>query len=166
MLSGEDYIIELATENDRQELLALYRSQVGREGCPWTDEYPSNETIDFDLSRDALFVMKMKGQIVGAVSIDEDEEVNKLPYWNKALEPGVEFSRIAVLPEMQGKGIAKILLRFLFDELKKRSYKGVHIIVNKYNPKALKLYDAFDFKNVGECQMYDQDFYCYELELN
>lgn len=160
-----EYTIASACEEDREELLALYKSQVGREGCPWTDEYPSNETIDFDLSRDALYVLKTDGKIVGAISIDEDEEVNKLPCWNRELEPEAEFSRIAVSPDMQGQGIGKILVKFLLDELKKRGCNGVHIIVNRYNPKALRLYDSFDFKNVGECSMYNQDFFCYELDL-
>ena len=160
-----EYKILEACEEDREELLKLYKSLVGREGCPWTDEYPSYETIDFDLSRNALFVMKSEGKIIGAISIDEDEEVNKLPCWNRELEPEAEFSRIAVSSDMQGQGIGKILVKFLLDELKKRGFKGVHIIVNRYNPKALRLYDSFDFKNVGECSMYTQDFFCYELDL-
>ena len=56
-----EYEILLATENDRAEILSIYKAQIGRENCPWTDEYPSNESIDFDLSRDALFVLKMDG---------------------------------------------------------------------------------------------------------
>ena len=52
------YEIVLATEEDRDEILSLYRAQIGREYCPWDEEYPSNEAIDWDLSRDALFVMK------------------------------------------------------------------------------------------------------------
>ena len=160
-----EYTIASACEDDREELLALYKSQVGREGCPWTDEYPSNETIDFDLSRDALYVLKTDGKIVGAISIEEDEEVNKIPYWNRELEPEAEFARIAVSPDMQGQGIGKILVKFLIDELKQKGFKGIHIIVNRYNPKALRLYDSFDFKNVGECSMYNQDFFCYELDL-
>ena len=160
-----NYEIVLAKEEDRAGLLALYKSQVGREGCPWTDEYPSNETIDFDLSRDALYVLKTDGKIVGAISIEEDEEVNKIPYWNSELEPEAEFARIAVSPDMQGQGIGKILVKFLIDELKKKGFKGIHIIVNRYNPKALRLYDSFEFKNVGECSMYNQDFFCYELDI-
>ncbi len=160
-----EYTIASACEDDREELLALYKSQVGREGCPWTDEYPSNETIDFDLSRDALYVLKTDGKIVGAISIEEDEEVNKIPYWNRELEPEAEFARIAVSPDMQGQGIGKILVKFLLDELKKKGFKGIHIIVNRYNPKALRLYDSFEFKNVGECSMYNQDFFCYELDI-
>ena len=162
----EGFKIVMAADRDREELLSLYRSQIGREGCPWTLEYPSEETIDFDLSRDALYVLKAEGKIVGAVSIEEDEEVNRLPFWNKKLEPEAEFARIAVRPDMQGKGIGKIMLRFLFDEFKKRNFHGVHIIVNRYNSRALRLYDSFNFKNVGECHMYNQDFYCYEMELN
>ena len=157
-----NYEIVLAKEEDRKGLLSLYKSQVGREGCPWTDEYPSNETIDFDLSRDALYVLKTDGKIVGAISIEEDEEVNKIPYWNSELEPEAEF---AVSPDMQGQGIGKILVKFLIDELKKKGFKGIHIIVNRYNPKALRLYDSFEFKNVGECSMYNQDFFCYELDI-
>ncbi len=154
-----------AREENREELLALYGAQKGREGCFWTEEYPSDETIDFDLSRNALYVMKAEDRIVGAVSIDEDEAINNLPCWNHDLDPEIEFARIAILPELQGRGLAKILLRFLLDELKKQGYRGVHIMVNRENPRAIRLYDGFHFANVGECQMYEQDFYCYELAL-
>lgn len=160
-----DYEIVLAKEEDREELLFLYHAQAGREGCPWTEEYPSNETIDYDLSRDALYVYKSDNKIYGAISIEEDEEVNKLPYWNKALEPEGEFARICVLPKSQQKGIGRKLLEFLHEEFKRRGYRGVHIIVNKHNPKALHLYDSFGYKNVGECFMYEQDFFCYEKKL-
>ncbi len=160
-----DYEIVLAKEEDREELLALYHAQIGREGCPWSEEYPSNETIDFDLSRDALYVYRSDNKIYGAMSIEDDEEVNKLPYWNKDLEPEAEFARICVLPDSQQKGIGRIMLAFLHEELKRRGYKGVHIIVNKHNPKALRLYDSFGYKTVGECFMYEQDFFCYEKEL-
>ena len=160
-----DYEIVLAKEEDREELLSLYHAQVGREGCPWTEEYPSNETITFDLSRDALFVLKIDNKIYGAISLEDDEEVNALPYWNKALEPEAEFARICVLPDSQQKGIGRALLTFLHEELKRREYKGIHIVVNKFNPKALRLYDSFGYKNVGECFMYNQNFFCYEKEL-
>ncbi|MBO4310421.1 MAG: GNAT family N-acetyltransferase [Lachnospiraceae bacterium] len=160
-----DYEICLAKEGDRKELLDLYHAQLGREGCPWSEEYPSDFTINFDLSRNALFVLKTEGKIAGAVSIEEDEEVNKLPFWNKELEPEAEFARIAVLPEMQGRGIAKIMLKYIDDELRKRGFKGIHILVNRYNLKAVRLYDSFGYKNVGEIHMYEQDFFCYEKEL-
>ena len=33
----------------------LYRSLLGTPYCVWTEEYPSEKEVEFDLSRDALF---------------------------------------------------------------------------------------------------------------
>lgn len=160
-----DYEIVMATEQNRNEILALYKEQIGKEYCPWDEEYPSNETIASDLSRDALFVMKMNGSIKAAVSIEEDEAVNRLSCWNKNLAPLGELARVAVLPEEQGKGLGRIMLQFGMDELKRRGFKGIHILVGKYNTKAIKCYAVFGFQIVGECYMYEQEFLCYEREL-
>lgn len=161
-----EYEVVMATEEDRDKILSLYRAQIGREYCPWDEEYPSNEAIDWDLSRDALFVMKVNGKIKAAVSIEEDEEVNRLSCWDKNLEPVGELARVAVLPEEQSKGLGRIMLQFGMDELKRRGFKGIHILVSKNNTKALRCYAVFGFRMVGECHMYEQDFLCYERELN
>lgn len=160
-----DYKIVMATEEDRDEILSLYKMQLGREFCPWNEDYPSHAEIDFDLSRDALFVLKMDGTIKAAVSIDEDEAVDRLPCWDRQLEPEGELARLAVLPEEQNKGFGRIMLQFGMEELKRRGCRGIHILVNKYNTKAIKCYAVFGFRVVGECHMYEQDFLCYEKEL-
>lgn len=160
-----DYEIVMATERDRSDILSLYRAQIGREGCPWNEHYPSDETIDYDFSREALFIVKRDDKTIACASIEYDEEVNKLPCWNKELEPESEFARICVDPCIQNRGVGRILLEFIAQEIKRRGYNGIHIIVNKKNTKALKLYDSFGFANVGECFMYDQDFWCYEKDL-
>ena len=161
-----DYEIMNATEEDRSELMALYRAQVGRDYCSWSEEYPSNETIDFDLSRDALFVMKMNGRITAAVSLEEDEDVDNLDCWDESLAPEGEIARIAVLPGEQGKGLGRIMIRYGMDELKRRGYRGIHMLVNRHNVKAIRCYAVFGFRTVGECRMYDQDFLCYERDLS
>ena len=160
-----DYEIVLAKEENRAEILALYKAQIGREFCPWTDEYPSDVTIDFDLSRDALYVLKMDGRIKAAVSLEEDEDVDNLSCWDATKAPEGELARIAVDPEEQSKGLGRIMLRFGMDELKRRGFKGIHMLVNKHNKKAIRCYSVFGFDVVGECSMYDQDFLCYEKEL-
>ena len=159
------YKIVMASEEDRDEIMSLYRAQIGREYCPWSEEYPSNETIDFDLSRDALFVLKEAGKIKASISIDEDEQVNALPCWNKELSPEGELSRLAVLPGEQNKGYARLMMRFGMDELRRRGYRGIHILVGKHNIKAIRSYAVFGFKMVGECFMYEHDYLCYEKEL-
>lgn len=160
-----EYNIVLATEEDREEIMALYKAQLGRELCPWDEYYPSNETIDADFARDGLFVLKEDGKIKAAISIDEDEEVNRLPCWDEALLPEGELARLAVLPEEQNKGIARIMLKHGMKELKRRGCNGIHILVGKYNTKAIRSYAVFGFNEVGECHLYEQDFLCYEKKL-
>ena len=150
-----DYEIIQASEEDRSELLALYQAQKGREYCPWSEDYPSNETIDWDFSRDALFVLKMDGTIKAAISLELDEDVDRLPYWDEKLKPSGELARVAVLPAEQNKGLGRIMLRFGMEELKRRGYKGTHFLVNKHNIKAIRSYAVFGFHVVGECQMYE-----------
>ncbi len=157
--------IVLATEEDRQQILDLYDEQKGKEFCPWDEDYPSNETIDYDLSRDALFVMKENGKVIAAISLEVDEDVDKLECWNRDLSPGGELARVAVAPSMQNKGIARKMMQHGMDVLKERGYKSVHFLVNRHNVKAIKSYAVFGFHTAGECHMYDQDFLCYEKKL-
>ncbi len=161
-----EYEIVMATEEDRDEVMALYAAQKGRKFCPWSEDYPSDETFDFDLSRDALFVLKTDGSIQAAISLEEDEAVDALPCWDENLKPEGELARLAVLPDQQGRGLGKVMMQFGLDELKRRGYRGIHIIVNKYNESALRCYAGFGYRTVGKCQMYDQDFLCYERELS
>ena len=160
-----EYKIVPATENDKAEILSLYKAQIGRENCPWTDDYPSSESIDFDLKRDALFVLKTDGKIKAAISLEEDEDVDNLSCWDKTLAPEGEVARVAVLPEAQNKGLGRIMMQYAMNELKRRGYKGIHILVNKHNIKAIRCYEVFGFNTVGECHMYEQDFLCYERKL-
>ena len=158
-------VIDYASEYDREELLKLYKTQIGREFCAWDEDYPSDETIDFDLSRDALFVMKENGRIIAAISIEEDEEVDRLACWNQSLRPAGELARLAVEPASQNKGIARKMLQHGLEVLKTRGCRSVHFLVNRYNKKAIRSYACFHFEIVGECRLYDQDFLCYEKEL-
>ena len=158
-------IIQLAQEKDKQEILQLYKSQLGREYCPWNEYYPGSEEIDFDLSRDSLFVMKEDEKIIAAITIDDDDNVTSLPYWTAELLPGAELSRLAVSIEHQNNGLAKDMMSYGMTEIKRRGFKSVHFLVNSKNLKALKCYEAFGFNKVGECELYDQPMLCYEKAL-
>ncbi len=158
-------VFKTATLQDKTEVLNLYKVQIGREFCPWTEEYPGEDTFDYDLERDALFVMKDEDRIVAAISIDKDEEVSALSCWNKKLAPGGELARLAVLPEYQNRGLARQMIRYSMEVLRQRNYRSVHFLVNRHNTKALRSYAALGFDVVGECRMFEQDFLCYEKDL-
>lgn len=53
----------------------------------------------------------------------------------------------------------------VMEELKKRGYKAVHLLVAKDNVKALRSYDKLNFENVGECELWGHMYWCYEKAL-
>lgn len=157
--------IYTAENKDKEEILALYRTMLYGP-ADWNEYYPNEETIEFDLSRNALFVMKNDdGQIIAAISVDEDEDVDKLPCWNKELTPSAEPSRLCVRKDMQNRGIAKEMMRYVFDIFRKEEKRSVHILVKTGHQAALSSYSALGFKAVGECNMFGKDFICMEMEL-
>ena len=160
-----NYIMH-GTASEKEEILALYKSQLGREFCPWTESYPTEKEIDFDLSRDSLFVMKNKaGRIIAAISIDLDANVEALPCWSTSLQPGGELSRLAVAIDCQNQGIAREMLQYGMKMLAERGYRSVHFLVNRFNEKAIRSYEVFQCEVVGTCNLYGQPFLCYEKEL-
>lgn len=155
-----------STVEDKAEILQLYQSLVGTEFCAWTDEYPGEAEIEGDLSRDALFCMKdREGKIIGVISIDQDEEVEALPCWTEAWKPAGELSRLGVRPENQNQGMARQLLQHGMDELKRQGKRSVHFLVCKTNRKAMRSYGKLDFNIVGECELFGEEWWCYEKAL-
>ena len=62
---------ERVKREEADTVLKLYRSLLGTPYCVWTEEYPSEKEVEFDLSRDALFCMRDDaGNIAGVISID------------------------------------------------------------------------------------------------
>lgn len=156
--------IRLATVRDTEDILALYRTMLYG-AADWDEDYPSVETIEFDIGRDALFVMEDCEGIVAVISIDEDSEVEALDCWSNELTPVAELSRLCVRGDMQGKGIARIMMKHMFDILREQGHKGVHILVREGHNVAFASYEALGFKRVGRCNLFDKDFVCMEIGI-
>lgn len=156
-------IILRATIEDKEEILRLYRTMLYG-AAAWNEHYPSEETIDFDLSRNALFVMKNESnEIIATISIDQDEAVEQLNCWSEETMPNAELSRLCVRKDMQGQGIAKEMMKYVFEILKEEGKKGVHILVKTGHEVALASYTKLGFQMVGECNLFEKDFVCMEL---
>ena len=159
------YRIENAADADKEEILALYRSMIGGK-ADWSEDYPCMDTIEFDLSRDALFVMKNdRNEIIAAISIDEDEEVAALPCWSPELQPSGELARVCVRKDMQNCGIARKMMQHTFGVLRRQGRKSVHILVRPANEAALRSYAPLGYVQVGTCALFDKEFLCFEKSL-
>lgn len=180
-----------ARREEAEEILQLYRSLIGTEYCVWTENYPTEREVEFDLSRNALFCLYeripeadegeqgarlsegqtvgtlpvTRGRLMGVISMDDDPEVEALSCWSEDLTPVAELSRLGVAAEYQNRGIARILLQEAMAELKTQGYKAAHILVAKDNVKALRSYEKLHFSTAGECELFGHSYWCYERKL-
>lgn len=161
MIEKESF--KLATMGDAEQIVAFYHSFIGTQGCTWDEGYPAMEHVCMDIEKDNLFLVKDEKGIVATISIDSDEQVDAIKKWT--IENSKEAARLAVRADLQGKGIARDMLRLLMDELKRRGYEGIHFLVSPGNPAALASYQKLEFNNLGIEFMYGREWYCYEKRI-
>lgn len=160
-----DHIIVHANRSDIEELLALYRSFYGGP-AGWSSEYPNLETVESDLAHDSLYVMKNgNGEIIAAAAINDDPDAENLDIWSPELRPSETLSRICVRKDMQNRGLARVIVSHVIDELRKQGKKGVHLLIHEGNDIAMKSYAHLGFKAVGECDLYGAHYICMERKV-
>lgn len=162
----EERLFMPAGESDADEILKLYQSVLGTEYCAWTESYPSMETITYDLQRDALYVMRdAAGAIIGAITVDDDPEVNALSCWSGGSEQWAELSRLVVRMDHQNQGMACDMVVRLMELLRQKGYLGIRYMVSKKNLKALRSYQKLQAARVGEAALFGDEYWCYEKRL-
>lgn len=162
--SGMNKIVN-ATEKDRSAILGLYRAMYGGP-AGWDESYPSDETISWDLSRDSLFVMKDgDGSILAAVSIDADDIVDSFTCWDPELVPGSEVARLCVREDAQGRGISKAMMQHVFQVLRERGKKSIHLMVRPDHKVAMSCYESLGFEKRAVNNYMGHDYVCMERAL-
>lgn len=156
-----------AVSEDADEIMELYKSMIGKDGCTWSEEYPTEETLFNDIDRKNQFCLKDdNGCIIAVISIDEDEMVRELAVWSSKYRNAGELARLAVCEKYQNKGVAKELIRCVRQEMRNRGYDGIHFLASKTNPAALACYKNLDVEITGDAYLYDTDWWCFEGEVN
>lgn len=153
-----------AKEDEAQAILTLYRSAIGLPLCTWNESYPSEFEISHDIETDNLFVLEEDGQIIGAISIVPENELDAMQCWSNT-ERANEIARVVLRLDKQGKGYSATLVQNVLNELKERGCQVVHLAVAKVNIPAQRTYSRCGFVTVDECFMYGNDFYLCEKLL-
>lgn len=157
--------LKLAGPGDAAGVLALYDSLRHTDGCTWDEDYPSMREIETDIRNGALFIDTDGRGVRAAISVCADEELEEMNVWSESTLPAGSFMRVAVRADAQNRGIAREMVRFALNELKKRGFRGVHILVGRENYAAQRCYAPFGFKIVAETEKYGVNWQCMEGEL-
>lgn len=134
----------------------------------WDKFYPNSDIIENDIEREHSYVLKDNDKCIAYVAINGEQspEYSQINWFTDGRKVLV-IHRLSVHPEFQGKGIAKKILKFIEDFAAENDYSSIRLDAYSGNEKALKLYENFDYKKVGQFYIPNRDlpFYCYEKNI-
>jgi len=81
-----------------------------------------------------------------------------------------KLDKLYALPNQQGKGLGKLLINYIIEEIKPLGAAALHLNVNRWNTKAQSFYEHLNFKIIEEQDIpigegYFMNDYVMELKL-
>lgn len=125
-------ILKKATAEDIPVLLEVERSVAGTKIY-----HPMVEAKEWEevLKKESVYIIEKDGVAVGDLSYEQKGDNH------------VYISGLAVKPEFQGQGIARIVLTQTLEKLK--DVKRVDLVTHPENFRAIKLYESLGFAREG-----------------
>lgn len=134
----------------------------------WNETYPNEQIVKEDLDSNALYIVKADGGILAVMTLDEQQppEYGTVP-WTVQSGKALVIHRLAVHPNHQGRGLAKLLVEFAERKAREGKYDSIRLDAYTGNPPALRLYEKFGYEARGEVWFPSRlkPFYCYEKSL-
>ncbi|MBB6691634.1 GNAT family N-acetyltransferase [Cohnella xylanilytica] len=164
--------IEKLVPEDKRRLLKLYRTvtaDLRKDGVKqWDLFYPNGFVVKKDLLRGTAFGIRDGGRIVAAVVVDREmsDLYGPLDWEDREGTPAC-IHRLAVHPELQGRGVGKRLLAFAENEAREIGGTSIRLDVFSGNPGALSLYGKNGYREVGRVRypMRKLPYFCMEKRL-
>ena len=145
---------EIATAKQLPEILAMknrVKARVIREKLPiWQNGYPLDEYIEEDIAHGEGRVVTVGGKVVAYANFHlstTDYDAGTFSF-----EPVQSFGRLMVDDGHTGQGISRFLVAKMIEEAKNLPVKGMGILVDDCNTKAVNLYKSFCFQKEGANQ--------------
>lgn len=131
-------IVRELTKNDIDEILKIEESIYKN---PWNKEAFIND-IETDIAFD--YVLEHNNVIIGYYG-----------FW--IMFDDVDITKVSIRKELQGKGLANILMEDFFNRIKNLDINTITLEVRVSNYKAINLYKKYGFKEIGIRKEYYDD---------
>ena len=164
--------IQLADSSDLSRLVELFQSAKKhldqQEIFQWTDFYPSQQIIEEDLKNKTLYVLKRDQELIGAVTLNEDQdEKYKSIDWKFNDQKVLVIHRLMVHPIFQNRGYAKQIMNFSENFAKKHHYSSIRLDTYTQNKISFEFYKKRNYVLRGTVFFKGRKdpFYCLEKDL-
>ena len=166
-------MIRIAEEKDIQSILEITKAcakfMVSSGIYQWNEHYPNASAFQKDIKREELYVLEINHAIKACIVISTFMDFEYEPI--KWLTPNVNniyIHRLAVHPQLQGKGYAQQLMHFAEQFAIDNRYSSIRLDTFSQNKRNQKFYELRGYKKLGDIHFPKQSefpFHCYELVL-
>ena len=166
-------MIRKANHNDIDAILKMTSAcanyMISKGIYQWNDIYPSRSAFENDIKRDELYVLENDSKLIGCIVISTFMDQEYIPVkWLTKNKNNIYIHRLAVHPDLQGKGYAQKLMDYAKTHAIENNYTSIRLDTFSQNPRNQKFYELRGYKRLGNIYFPKQSehpFYCYELVL-
>jgi|SRR5690554_2147820 len=151
-----NHLIRKAAFTDLSKIWQILQDAIARRKADgsnqWQDGYPSPETIESDIAKEAGYVLEIDSQIAGyvAILINDEPEYNSIQGEWLTNSDFVVFHRLAVATGFLGKGIARELFLQTEKYAQDHAIKSIKADTNFDNDAMLHLFSSMGYHYCGE----------------
>ncbi|WP_026583879.1 GNAT family N-acetyltransferase [Bacillus sp. J33] len=163
--------IRKGKKQDLEEIMNIVKKTVdimeSENNDQWNRTYPQDKDFMDDIEEGSLYTAVLNGIVVGSITVDQNQaEEYHGTEWRRD-EPCYVFHRLAVDPQIRGKGIASKLISFAENYAVEQGVPYMRTDTYSLNKKAQSLFEKNGYIKVGKIYMdRDNPFYCYDKFLN
>lgn len=137
--------IEKGQLYDLETLFQIYvnaKNELAKNGIyQWTDAYPTISIIENDLKKDVLYVLKKGKEIIGAININEEQDIEyQLIDWKFDDRKVLVIHRLVVNPKHQRNGYATKLMDFAENYAIQNNYSSIRLDAYSKNDGTIEFY--------------------------
>ncbi len=141
--------VRQATIDDIEAILKIYSQPAIDDGVSLeVDEAKKIFDIINTYPSYTIYLATVKGEVVGTIAVLIMDNIGHLG------KQSAIFESIAVLPEWQGKGVGKELLRFAINKCKKANCYKITLSANIKRKAAHRFYESIGFTQHGVSYKY------------
>ncbi len=163
-------IYRLAEEADIDKICSLIANAVNKmesqQIFQWDNLYPTKADFIADIQKQQLFIGMTNNDIsvIYTLNKDSDKEYRN-GAWKYLNSEYRIIHRLCVNPKYQNRGIAKMTLLHIEEELREIGVETIRLDVFSNNPFALSLYQNNGYKKAGNADWRKGRFYLMEKHL-
>jgi GNAT superfamily N-acetyltransferase len=133
----------------------------------WDDIYPNEEVVTRDVNDLSLYVLEENDLYIGAVSLNQEQDVAYQQVNWLGGEPVLVVHRLCIDPNYQGAGLGSRLMDFAEEHAKRNAYASIRLDAYTGNPAAFKLYERRGYRKAGQVYFPRRTlpFFCFEKIL-